>query len=148
MKRDIHWFACMWALASMSSVSSDKVQWCSSKDADDWVWLWIAFRREYALFGVRCSLPWFMENCQYLRFYGKLIRGTILDTYKAINGCYRASIVCSEAFFALFLGVFSVTLAPVFDLYLACLFFVFSCYCEASFWLFTSLLMVLYLDTP
>ena len=60
------------------------------------------------------------ENGQYLRFYGKLFYSTILDTYKAINGSYRASIACYPAFFGVFLGCFSVTLAPVFDLYLAC----------------------------
>ena len=46
----------------------------------------------------------------------------ILYTYGTINVAYRASLVCFLGVFALFLGVFSVTLAPVFDLYLACFF--------------------------
>ena len=46
----------------------------------------------------------------------------ILDTYCTINVAYRASLACSKVFFGVFLGCFSVTLAPVFDLYLACLF--------------------------
>jgi hypothetical protein len=64
-------------------------------------------------------------NGQYFRFYGKLFHGTILYTYGVVNGSYRASIACYTAFFALFLGVFSITLAPVFDPVSDCLFFVF-----------------------
>lgn len=72
----------------------------------------------------------------------------ILDTYCTINVAYRASLACSKVFFGVFLGCFSVTLAPVFDLYLACLFFVFWCYCESVFLTFNTLLMVLYLGHP
>ena len=46
----------------------------------------------------------------------------ILYTYEAINVAYRASLVCFLGVFALFSRCFSVTLAPLFDLYLACLF--------------------------
>ena len=46
----------------------------------------------------------------------------ILYTCGLINVAYRASLVCFLGVFALFLGGFSVTFAPVFDLYLACLF--------------------------
>lgn len=35
---------------------------------------------------------------------------------------YRASLVCSKVFFALFSRCFPATFAPLFDLYLACLF--------------------------
>lgn len=61
---------------------------------------------------------------------------------------YRASLVCFLAFFALFLACFSATLAPVFDYVSDCLFFVFWCYCDASFTLFDTLRMVLYLGYP
>ena len=46
----------------------------------------------------------------------------ILYTYGTINVAYRASLACSEVFFALFLRCFSVTLAPVFDRVSDCLF--------------------------
>ena len=66
-----------------------------------------------------------------MRLYGKLIRRTILDTYGLINVAYRASLVCFLGVFALFLGVFSVTLAPVFDSASSLPFFALSCYWEA-----------------